>query len=94
MKWYAPHARQVLFSSEHGYFVWTPLAFVALRRVDRACAFPAWCERAEANRVGRVLLAVLMFLLQIYISGSVDSWTVAAGSGSGGSSRSDGARDR
>src|SRR5262249_32535475 len=30
MKWYAPHAFQVLFSPEHGYFVWTPLAALAL----------------------------------------------------------------
>jgi len=73
MKWYAPHALQVLFSPEHGYFVWTPLAFVALvGLIVAASAF-------RSNRVAVLLL--LMFLLQIYISGSVDSWTVAGGFG-------------
>ena len=30
MNWMAPHALQVLFSPEHGFFVWTPLALVAI----------------------------------------------------------------
>ena len=30
MNWMAPHALQVLFSPAHGFFVWTPLALVAL----------------------------------------------------------------
>src|SRR5947208_11414987 len=30
MKWSAPHALQVLVSPEHGFFVWTPLAALAV----------------------------------------------------------------
>ena len=30
MNWMAPHALEVLFSPEHGFFVWTPLALVAI----------------------------------------------------------------
>ena len=35
MNWMAPHALQVLFSPEHGFFVWTPLALVALAGLVR-----------------------------------------------------------
>jgi hypothetical protein len=75
MKWYAPHAFQVLLSPEHGYFVWTPLAALAL-----AGLIVAVTRRSGAgHRLWLCLL--LMFVLQVYISGSVDSWTVAGGFG-------------
>jgi hypothetical protein len=93
MKWYAPHALQVLFSPDHGYFVWTPLAalalvglIVALRseggraRVASAFSDASERQRAEGGRIVWVGL-LLMFALQVYISGSVDSWTVAGGFG-------------
>ena len=74
MKWYAPHALQVLLSPEHGFFIWTPLAalgvvglLVLVRTAHTGMAVP--------------LSLLLMFLLQVYISGSVDSWTVAGGFG-------------
>jgi hypothetical protein len=85
MKWYAPHARQVLFSPEHGYFVWTPLALLgiagiaalAIRR-ERAMSVSI----ASAFRRNRVALSlIVMILLQVCISGSVESWTVAGGFG-------------
>lgn len=77
MKWYAPHALQVLLSPEHGWFVWTPLALLALiGLVMRARAASA------TGRNGHVWICLLlMFILQVYISGSVDSWTVAGGFG-------------
>ena len=37
MLWYSPHALQVLFSTEHGLFLWTPLAFVCVCRTTRGC---------------------------------------------------------
>ena len=70
MKWYAPHALQVLFSPEHGFFVWTPLAAIALVGIGAA-----WRRHAVAP------LLLLMALLQVYVGGSVDSWTVAGGFG-------------
>jgi glyoxylase-like metal-dependent hydrolase (beta-lactamase superfamily II) len=30
MSWHAPHALQVLLSPEHGFFIWTPLALIAI----------------------------------------------------------------
>jgi hypothetical protein len=74
MKWYAPHALQVLLSPEHGYVVWTPLALIGIggllalgRAVGRGD--PLW------------LCLLLMCVCQVYIGGSVDSWTVAGGFG-------------
>jgi hypothetical protein len=70
MYWTAPHAWQVLFSPAHGFFWWTPLALVAIAGV-------VWL--ASTSRAGLALL--VMIALQIYIGGSVDSWTVAGGFG-------------
>jgi hypothetical protein len=71
MKWYAPHALQVLLSPEHGFFVWTPLAVLALAGI--AVLF---------RRDARVATALaVMAALQVYVGGSVDSWTVAGGFG-------------
>jgi hypothetical protein len=72
MKWYAPHALQVLVSPEHGFFVWTPLAVLALAGLF---ALPA------CRRTGVALPLAVAALLQIYVGGSVDSWTVAGGFG-------------
>jgi hypothetical protein len=73
MMWYSPHGLQVLASPEHGFLFWTPLAvlglaglFVLMRRPDR-------------RRIGAC--AVLMAALQVYISGVVESWTVAGAFG-------------
>ena len=75
MYWYSPHALQVVGSPSHGFLIWTPLAAIAcvgllvlLRRLP-----------AEARSVG--LAFVVMAALQVYIAGSVDSWTVAGAFG-------------
>lgn len=88
MNWVSPHALQVLFSPEHGFFVWTPLALVALAGLlflptsgagrDRSSGHPA----SRFGRNGQVALCLgVMVLLQIYIGGSVESWTVAGAFG-------------
>ena len=69
MNWISPHALQVLFSPEHGFFFWTPLALLAL------CGLGG----LAAKRVRVSIL--LMVALQIYVSGAVESWTVAGGFG-------------
>jgi hypothetical protein len=85
MKWYAPHALQVLVSPEHGFFVWTPLAAIALFGLFRVPG-AVWRSAATAE-VGHsahartFLLLAMMALLQVYVGGSVDSWTVAGGFG-------------
>ena len=71
MNWRAPHALQVLFSPEHGFFVWTPLALIALAGL-------VWFCRPK-KQVGLCLL--IMVALQIYVGGSVESWTVAGAFG-------------
>jgi hypothetical protein len=74
MNWTAPHALQVLFSPEHGFFVWTPLAFVALG---------ALAANTLAGAIDRRVGVCLLFMaaLQVYLGGSVESWTVAGGYG-------------
>jgi hypothetical protein len=75
MNWQAPHAIEVLGSSEHGFFVWTPLAALALTGL----VVLAVRGQAHARRVA--WCALLMVAVQIYVSGSVESWTVAGAFG-------------
>jgi hypothetical protein len=75
LTWTSPHALEVLFSTQHGLFAWTPLAAIALVGlvwlvVDR---------RADARWIG--ICALVMVAGQIYISGAVESWTVAGSFG-------------
>lgn len=75
MSWDAPHALEVLVSPEHGFFIWTPLAALAIAglvmlavRGTSIVRRVAWC-------------ALLMVAVQVYVSGSVESWTVAGAFG-------------
>jgi hypothetical protein len=74
MYWWAPHALQVLFSPEHGLFFWTPLALLAV------AGLLAWAFSA-GRRWPVAAAMVLMFALQVYVSGSVDSWSAAGAFG-------------
>jgi hypothetical protein len=75
MTWTAPHAPGVLASPQHGLFVWTPLALLA-------CAGLVLLWRRSADDRRRVAACLLlMFALQVYVSGSVESWTVAGAFG-------------
>ena len=75
MNWQAPHALDVLASPEHGLFLWTPLAALAIGGlVVLAVRGPA-----HVRRIG--WCALLMIALQVYVSGSVESWTVAGAFG-------------
>jgi len=76
MAWSSPHALQVLISPEYGLFFWTPLVVVCLAglvllAIDRT--------RVRDRRVMVCLLA--MFVAQVYITGCVQSWTVAGAFG-------------
>lgn len=75
MSWSSPHALEVLASPEHGFFVWTPLAAIALAGLVPL----VWRLRPEARAVGVGLLVAAA--LQVYVAGSVESWTVAGAFG-------------
>jgi hypothetical protein len=75
MTWTAPHALEVLASPQHGLFIWTPLAALALAGL----VLLALRGAVTARRVA--LCALLMVALQVYITGSVESWTVAGAFG-------------
>ena len=69
MYWTAPWGLSVLFSPEHGFLFWTPLALLALAGLFFVR------ERIVALALG------LMALSQVYVAGSVASWTVAGAFG-------------
>jgi hypothetical protein len=96
MNWMAPHALEVLFSPEHGFFVWTPLALLAIAGLVAILIPPKGGNYAReeggnspqdlvvsAFRRNRqvALCLLLMVALQVYVSGSVESWTVAGAFG-------------
>ena len=74
MSWTAPHALQVLASPEHGFIFWTPLAVLALAGLGVL----VW-RGGELRRVAACLW--LMVAAQVYVTGSVESWTVAGAFG-------------
>jgi len=89
MTWTSPHGLQVLFSPAHGFFAWTPLALVAIAGlvllalgrtpVQPASGAPSTVSRDDAAWLG--LLALILVALQAYVSGAVESWTVAGSFG-------------
>lgn len=76
MSWYAPHGVQVLASPSHGFFFWTPLAIAAIVGI---VAMLVQREDVERRTIGLALL--LMVASQVYVAGSVESWTVAGAFG-------------
>jgi len=88
MNWLTPHAWGILASPEHGFFLWTPLALVALvglgvmasrlwraQSQDDDSALPV----AEPRGLAAGLCAA--FVAQVYLLGSLDSWTSAGAFG-------------
>lgn len=86
MTWTSPHFLEVLFSPRHGFFFWTPLALVALAGLvwlaaGRTAPGEDAASRPPADRRWLALLLLLIVALQVYVSGSVESWTVAGAFG-------------
>jgi Dolichyl-phosphate-mannose-protein mannosyltransferase len=69
----SPHFVQVLFDTGHGLFVWTPLLLVAVVGLVLAIA---------KRRDGVAALLGLAFLLQVWINGSLYTWTQGGAFGS------------
>jgi len=75
MTWTAPHALGVVASPAHGLLVWTPLVLLAL--LGLVVLF------ARLDRGHRAIAAglIAMTAVQVYVAGSVESWTVAGAFG-------------
>lgn len=75
MTWTSPHALQVVFSADHGFFLWTPLALLALGGL-------VWFGVSADRKDKPIAVAMLaMFAVAVYVTGSVESWTSAGGFG-------------
>jgi hypothetical protein len=79
MSWSSPHFAGVVLSPEHGLFFWTPLAALAIAGLCWWTFSRASAAAVEARWLGRLFL--LLVVLQIYVSGAVESWTVAGSFG-------------
>lgn len=78
MNWAAPHAVDVLVSPEHGFFFWTPMAALAIGGLI-VLAWRGTPANVDSRRIGAC--ALVMLAAQVYVSGSVESWTVAGAFG-------------
>jgi len=80
MTYTSPHFFEVLLDPGHGLFVWCPLLLLAT-----AGLWLAWKQRstdgAPATR-GPLLLLATCLLLQVWINGSLESWSQAGAFGS------------
>jgi hypothetical protein len=88
MNWLSPHAWGILASPEHGFFLWTPLALVALaglvilaRRLWRGLPWPGHVSLPVIDPRGVALGLCAAFVAQVYLLGSLDSWTSAGAFG-------------
>jgi hypothetical protein len=79
MYWHSPHAAGVLVSPEHGFLFWTPLAAIALAGLVLMAAGRVRGLHADARWIAT--LALVMFGLQVYVNGAVDSWSAAGAFG-------------
>jgi hypothetical protein len=79
MSWLSPHFFDVLLSPFHGWFAWTPLAVIALAGLVVLASGRTRATHQDAAWLG--VCALVMVLLQVYINGAVESWTVAGAFG-------------
>jgi len=78
MHWVSPWASAVLFSPEHGWLFWTPLVALAIAGLVASALRPPEGNR-DLGRVAALLLAAVA--TQVYVTGSVASWTLAGAFG-------------
>jgi hypothetical protein len=90
MNWLAPHAGGVVASPAHGLFFWTPLAVLALVGLAAGLgerlgwtARPSLVQRRPGGSGSATIAGALLVVvaLQVYVAGSVESWTVAGAFG-------------
>src|SRR5687768_8185906 len=83
MSWSSPHALDVLFDLEHGWLWWTPLALLSLVGLAAVASGHIRSRLGEGRADGQwvAICMVVAAVLQIYINGAVESWTVAGSFG-------------
>jgi hypothetical protein len=87
MSWNSPHALEVLASPEHGLLFWTPLLLLSLAGLVWLMLTrgdPGGDNRghgATRDRQVAGMCLLLMVATQVYVSGCVESWTVAGAFG-------------
>jgi len=79
MSWLSPHALSVLFDLRYGWLLWTPLAVLSLVGLIAVASGHIRTRIEDGRWLALCLLAVTV--LQIYINGAVESWTVAGSFG-------------
>ncbi len=79
MSWSSPHFLEVIGSPAHGWIAWTPLAILSLAGLIAMAAGRVRATHVDVRWIG--VCALLMVLLQVYINGAVESWTVAGAFG-------------
>jgi hypothetical protein len=79
MVWTSPHALEVLFSPEHGLFAWTPLAVLAIAGLLILVLGRVRGAAPDARWIG--VVALVMLAAQVYVTGAVESWTLAGSFG-------------
>ncbi len=78
MHWSSPWAVSVLVSPEHGWLFWTPLVALAILGLVAMAVRPVPAD-ADLRRVAILLLVAVA--TQVYVTGSVASWTLAGAFG-------------
>ena len=84
MTWSSPYALDVLVSPDHGFFFWTPLALLSIAGLvwlAFADGGGATSRESHATRRRIAVCALVAVASQVYISGAVESWTVAGAFG-------------
>jgi hypothetical protein len=79
MSWWSPHAIGVLVDTWHGWLWWTPLAVLALVGLALTASRRIRTRLEDGGWLAICLIAIV--ILQIYINGAVESWTVAGSFG-------------
>ena len=83
MFWSSPHALRVLFSPSHGVVFWTPLFVLAVVGLILLAAGRDAGNRPETGSDARWIGLVMLVMVasQIYVSGSVNTWSAAGSFG-------------
>jgi hypothetical protein len=82
MIWSSPHALGVLLSPSHGFLWWTPMAALSIAGLVLLLRGNGRHDPSGAVAGRAIALPLLIsFAGQVYVSGSVDSWTVAGAFG-------------